>query len=109
MGRGTAPALCLHKVSRGAHTVINSFFFNSGLWGYWHCGHSWSIVPASGDSEDDCGEAGETEVLGENLSQRLFCPSQIPTWPDPGLNPGRRGGKPATNRMSYGAAWLTAY
>jgi hypothetical protein len=28
-----------------------------GLLGYWHCGHSWSIVPASGDSEDDCGEA----------------------------------------------------
>jgi hypothetical protein len=24
---------------------------------YWHCGHSWPIVPASGDSEDDCGEA----------------------------------------------------
>jgi hypothetical protein len=21
------------------------------------CGHSWPIVPASGDSEDDCGEA----------------------------------------------------
>jgi hypothetical protein len=27
-----------------------------------------------------------------------------PTWPDPELNPGRRGGKPATNRFSYGAA-----
>jgi hypothetical protein len=27
-----------------------------------------------------------------------------PTCPDPGLNPGRRGGKPATNRLSYGAA-----
>jgi hypothetical protein len=43
---------------------ILSFFFNSylffylfGFWGYWHCGHSWPIVPASGDSEDDCGEA----------------------------------------------------
>jgi hypothetical protein len=31
-----------------------------------------------------------------------------PTWPDPGANPGRRGGKPATNRLSYGAA-LTVY
>jgi hypothetical protein len=29
-----------------------------------------------------------------------------PTWPDPGLNTGRRGGKPATNRFSYGAASL---
>jgi hypothetical protein len=27
-----------------------------------------------------------------------------PTWPDPCANPGRRGGKPATNRLSYGAA-----
>jgi hypothetical protein len=26
-----------------------------------------------------------------------------PTWPNPGSNPGRRGGKPATNRLSYGA------
>jgi hypothetical protein len=48
--------------------------------------------------------AGETEVLGENLPQRHFCPSQNPTWPDPSLNPGRRGGKPTANRLSYGAA-----
>jgi hypothetical protein len=54
----------------------------------------------------ECRWAGETEVLGENLPQRHFCPSQIPTWPDQGLNPGRRGGKPATNRLSYGAADL---
>jgi hypothetical protein len=37
------------------------------------------------------------------------CPSVTlsttdPTWPDPCANPGRRGGKPATNRLSYGAA-----
>jgi hypothetical protein len=33
------------------------------------------------------------------------CPSATnPTWPDPGANPGHRGGKPATNRLSYGAA-----
>jgi hypothetical protein len=29
-----------------------------------------------------------------------------PTWPDPGLNLGLRGGKPATNRLSYGTAWV---
>jgi hypothetical protein len=39
------------------YVIHEPFFFNSGLWGYWHCGHSWPIVPASGDSEDDCGEA----------------------------------------------------
>jgi hypothetical protein len=52
----------------------------------------------------ECRLAGETEVLGENLPQRHFCPSQNPTRPDPVLNPGRHGRKPATNRLSYGAA-----
>jgi hypothetical protein len=53
----------------------------------------------------ECRLAGETEVLlGENPPQRHFCPSQNPTWPEPGLNPDRRGGMPATNRLSYGAA-----
>jgi hypothetical protein len=54
----------------------------------------------------ECRLARETKVLGENLPQRLFFPLQNRTWPDPGLNPGRRSGKPATNRLSYGAAFL---
>jgi hypothetical protein len=57
------------------------------------------------EEQMECRLAGETQVLGENLPQRHFCLSpQNPTWTDPGLNPGRRGGKPATNRLSYGAA-----
>jgi hypothetical protein len=71
--------------------------------------------------------AGETEELGENLPQRHFVPPQIPHdqvrfgtpgrsggkrhfahykshLPDPGSNPGHRGGKPATNRLSCDAA-----
>jgi hypothetical protein len=56
------------------------------------------------EKQMECRLAGETEVLGENLPQPHFCPSQNSTWADPGLNPGRRGGKPATNRLSYGAA-----
>jgi hypothetical protein len=56
------------------------------------------------EKQMECRLAGETEVLRENLPQRHFCPSQNPTWPDPGLNAGRRGEKPATNRPSYGAA-----
>jgi hypothetical protein len=57
----------------------------------------------------ECKLAGETEVLGENLPQRHFCPSQNPTLPDPGfLSPGRRCGKPATNRLSYGMAILSS-
>jgi hypothetical protein len=45
---------------------------------------------------------GETEVLGENLPSATLSTTN-PTWPDPSSNPGRRGGKPATNRLSYGA------
>jgi hypothetical protein len=41
--------------------------------------------------------ARETEVLGENLSVPL-CPP--PTPDDLTSNPDRRGGKPATNRLS---------
>jgi hypothetical protein len=43
--------------------------------------------------------AGENEVLGENLPRRHFV-HRKPHLPDPG----RRGGTPATNRFSYGAA-----
>jgi hypothetical protein len=62
------------------------------------------IVKMIVEKQMECRLARETEVLGENLPQRHFYPSQNPTWPDPGLIPGRRGGKPATNRLSYGAA-----
>jgi hypothetical protein len=46
--------------------------------------------------------AGETEVLGENLPQCRFAHHKS-QFSDPGSNPGRRGGKPATSRLIYGA------
>jgi hypothetical protein len=61
------------------------------------------------EKQMECRLAGETEVLGENLPQRHFCPSQNPTWLDPGLNPGCRDGKPATNHLSFGAANQITY
>jgi hypothetical protein len=39
------------------------------------------------ESMMECRLAGETEVLGENLTQCHFCPSQNPTCP-PGFEPG---------------------
>jgi hypothetical protein len=48
--------------------------------------------------------AGETEVLGGNRPSATLSTTN-PTWPDLGSNPGSRGGKPVTNRLSYGTAW----
>jgi hypothetical protein len=59
--------------------------------------------------EGDCGEIGGMKIGRGNRSTRRkpapvsLCPPQTPhACPD--ANPGRRGGKPATNRLSYGAA-----
>jgi hypothetical protein len=46
----------------------------------------------------------ETEVLGENLPQRHFVHHKIPHDQTRARTLGPRGGKPATNRLSYGAA-----
>jgi hypothetical protein len=46
--------------------------------------------------------ARETEVLEGNLSQCRLSTTHPTCCPD--ANPGRRGGKPATNRLSYGTA-----
>jgi hypothetical protein len=48
--------------------------------------------------------AGETEVLGENLSQRHFVHHKIPHDQTRARTPNHLGGKPATNRLIYGAA-----
>jgi hypothetical protein len=49
----------------------------------------------------------ECEIVGKPKYSEKTCPSATlsttnPTWPEPGSNPGRRGGKPANNRLSYG-------
>jgi hypothetical protein len=39
----------------------------------------WVIVKMIAEKQMECRLAGETEVLGENMPQRHFCPSQNPT------------------------------
>jgi hypothetical protein len=43
---------------------------------------------------------------GENLPQRHFVQHKIPHDQTQARTPDRRGGKPATNRLSYGAALM---
>ena len=52
------------------------------------------------------------KLKGEDRSaQRKTCPNSTlsitnPIWTDPGLNPGLRGERPATNSLSHGTAPL---
>jgi hypothetical protein len=79
-------------------------------WEFWYCGHYWPIVPVPDDRWWRLWRNwwNEDWQRKPKYSEKT-CPSATlsitnPTWLDPGLNPGRRGGKPATNRLSNGAA-----
>jgi hypothetical protein len=60
--------------------------------------------------EDDCGAIGEMKIGRGNRSTRRrpasaqLCPPQIPHDETRARTPDRRSGKPAANRLSYGAA-----
>jgi hypothetical protein len=106
--RTTDVAVCVPALS------VTVFFIASGVGlSPLYCCHFWPIVPASDDrwgwlwsnwwNEDGQGKPKYSEKT---------CPSVTlsttnPIWKDPGSNPGRRGGKPATNRLSYGATLLS--
>jgi hypothetical protein len=51
---------------------------------------------------------GENRQLGEKPAPVPLCPPQISHGLDLGSNPGLRGERPATNRLSHGTA-LTLY
>jgi hypothetical protein len=54
-------------------------------------------------------------LTGENRrTRRKTCTSATlsttnPTWTDPGPNPGSRGNRPATYRLSHGTAFIPVY
>jgi hypothetical protein len=77
-----------------------------------YCGHFWPIVQTPDDGWGWLWSNWWNEDWqGKPKYSEKTCPSATvsttnPTWPNPGSNPGRRGGKPATNRLSYGAAYF---
>jgi hypothetical protein len=107
---------CPHAASRATeYPLIHllSFFSSFSGWGEtestWYVGHCWPIVSAPDDrcwlwsswwNEDWQGKPKYSEKTRPSATLS----TTNPTWPDVGSNPGRRGGKPATNRLSYGTA-----
>jgi hypothetical protein len=92
--------------------IDSSSLFLCGTKSAWYCGHFWPIVQAPGDrrgwlwrnwwNEDWQGKPKYSEKTYPSASLS----TTNPTWPDPGSNPGRRSGKPVTNRLNYGAAYI---
>jgi hypothetical protein len=89
------------------------FFFSFSGWGEtestWYVGHRWPILPAPDDSWWLWSSWWNEDWQGKPTYSQKTCPSVTlsttnPTWPDLGSNPGRRGGKPATKRLSHGTA-----
>jgi hypothetical protein len=104
----------LRRESGVSATFSNWFFFSFSGWGEtestWYVGHCWPIVTAPDDrwwrlwsswwNEDWQG----IPKYSEKTYPSATLSTTNPIWPDLGSNPGRRGGKPATNRLSYGTA-----
>jgi hypothetical protein len=96
-----------HFVHRKSH--MNNFF-KFVRWDFGYCGHYWPIVPAPDDrwgwlwrnwwNEDWQGKPKYSE---KKTFPSATLSTTNPIWLNPGLIPGRRGWKPATNRLSYGA------
>jgi hypothetical protein len=99
----------------GSHTKLimtNIFIWYSGGWSQLSplstAATNRHIVPALGDYDD--GEfVGMMIGKGNRSSRRKPAPVPILSTTNPtccpDANPGRRGGKPATNRLSYGTAY----
>jgi hypothetical protein len=64
---------------------------------------NWPIVPAP-DDDDECGAVGGMRIWRRNRCTQINLPQCHFIHHKSHLNTGRRGGKPATNRLSYGTA-----
>jgi hypothetical protein len=70
---------------------------------------NWPILPATDDKRWVWSSRWNENWQEKPKYSEKTCPiatlSTNPTWLDQGSNPGRRGGKPETNRLSYGTVW----
>jgi hypothetical protein len=88
----------------------NEFFSEVGLSPLGTVATSGLLYKPQMIDEDDCGAIGGMKIgRGNRSTRKKTCPSATlsttnPAWLDTGSISGRRGGKPATNRLSYGAA-----
>ena len=64
------------------------------------------IFPSNG-AQVELNWQEKTKVPGEKTCPSTTLSTTNPTWTEPGSNPGLRGGRPATNRLSHGTATLT--
>jgi hypothetical protein len=89
---------------------VNGFFSGVGLSPLGTAANSGLLYKPQMIHEGDCGALGRMKIgrgkpkYSEKTYPSVTLSTTNPTWPDPGSNPGHRGGKPATNRLSYGAA-----
>jgi hypothetical protein len=97
-------------VSEGSTPPLIFFAYSGGWSPNWvHRGHLLSYCACPGWLWGWRISRWNADWQGKPKYSEITCPSATlsttkPTWPDPGSNPGRCGGKPATDRLSYGAA-----
>jgi hypothetical protein len=114
-----APLIQSRKLSFKLTSFANFFFFLVS-WGgarlslLFTAATKWHIVPAVDDRWWVWSSRWNENWQGKPEYSEKTCPSAtssttIPTCLDLGSNPGRRFGKPATNRLSYGTAVCKLY
>jgi hypothetical protein len=84
-------------------------------WDFWYCGHYWPIVPAPDDGWRWLWRNWWNETWQEEpeYSEKTYPSATLYTtnltWLDPGLNPGRRCGKPRLTAWVMGRLQLKYY
>jgi hypothetical protein len=112
-------SFCFLLLQWKSHYLTYIIFYYYSLWGEtdstWYCGHNWPIVLAKDDRWWWLWSSRWNEDWQEKPKySEETCPSVTssitnPTWPHLGSNPSRRGGKSATNHLSYGTALSNIY